>query len=201
MSLMLSVSGCRGIVGESLTPEVAVRFAGTLGAWLKRRAGGRRPRVVLGRDGRAGGEMVKHAAVAGLLGAGCDVIDVGVAMTPTVGFATDLHHVALMAIRDSYMIFSPKEPLMFGDAAQTAIQSAASAFVIGIQMSAPFIVFGLVFNLGAGILARLMPALQVYFLLMPANIFIGLALFAMLLVMMMGWYLSHFEAHLAMWRG
>jgi flagellar biosynthetic protein FliR len=116
-------------------------------------------------------------------------------------FATDLHHVALAATYDSYMVFPLDAPLMFDDAAQLAIRTVASAFSVGIQMSAPFIVFGLVFNLGAGILARLMPALQVYFLLMPANIFIGLALFAMLLVMMMGWYLSHFEAHLAMWRG
>jgi flagellar biosynthetic protein FliR len=116
-------------------------------------------------------------------------------------FATDLHHVALAATYDSYMVFPLDAPLMFDDAAQLAIRTVAGAFSVGIQMSAPFIVFGLVFNLGAGILARLMPALQVYFLLMPANIIIGLVLFAMLLVMMMGWYLSHFEAHLAMWRG
>ena len=90
---------------------------------------------------------------------------------------------------------------MFDDAAQLAIRTVASAFSIGIQMAAPFIVFGLVFNLGAGILARLMPALQVFFLLMPANIFVGLALFGLLLSMMMGWYLTAFENHLTMWRG
>jgi flagellar biosynthesis protein FliR len=116
-------------------------------------------------------------------------------------FATDLHHVALAATYDSYMVFPLDMPLMFDDAAQLAIRTVAGAFSVGVQMAAPFIVFGLVFNLGAGILARLMPALQVYFLLMPANIIIGLVLFAMLLVMMMGWYVSHFEAHLAMWRG
>lgn len=116
-------------------------------------------------------------------------------------FATDLHHVALAATYDSYMVFPLDTPLMFDDAAQLAIRTVASAFSIGIQMSAPFIVFGLVFNLGAGILARLMPAMQVFFVLMPANIFLGLALFALLLTMMMGWYLSAFEGHLAMWRG
>ncbi|WP_245895102.1 flagellar biosynthetic protein FliR [Devosia submarina] len=116
-------------------------------------------------------------------------------------FATDLHHLALAATYDSYVVFPIDAPLMFDDAAQMAIQTVAKAFSIGIQMSAPFIVFGLVFNLGAGILARLMPALQVFFLLMPANIFAGLALFALLLTMMMGWYLSAFEDHLMMWRG
>lgn len=116
-------------------------------------------------------------------------------------FATDLHHVALAATYDSYAIFPLETPLMFDDAAQLAIRTVAGAFGVGVQMAAPFIVFGLVFNLGAGILARLMPALQVFFLLMPANIILGLVLFAMLLAMMMGWYLSSFEAHLAMWRG
>lgn len=116
-------------------------------------------------------------------------------------FATDLHHMALAAIYDSYMVFSPVDPLMFGDAMQMALRTVSSAFMVGVQMSAPFIVFGLVFNLGAGILGRLMPQLQVYFVLMPANIILGLLLFAILLAMMMGWYLSAFESHLAMWRG
>jgi flagellar biosynthetic protein FliR len=116
-------------------------------------------------------------------------------------FATDLHHMALAATYDSYIVFPLDAPLMFDDAAQMAIRTVASAFTIGIQMSAPFIVFGLVFNLGAGILARLMPAMQVFFVLMPANIMVGLVLFALLLTMMMGWYITGFENHLAMWRG
>lgn len=119
----------------------------------------------------------------------------------TLIFATDLHHMALAAIYDSYTLFSPSDPLMFEDAMQLAIKTVAGAFSVGLQMSAPFIVFGLVFNLGAGILGRLMPQLQVYFILMPANIIVGLLLFALLLVMMMGWYITAFENHLAMWRG
>ncbi|WP_245891979.1 MULTISPECIES: flagellar biosynthetic protein FliR [Devosia] len=119
----------------------------------------------------------------------------------TLIFATDLHHMALAAIYDSYMVFSPTDPLMPEDAMQLAVRTVSGAFMVGVQMSAPFIVFGLVFNLGAGILARLMPQLQVYFILMPANIILGLLLFAILLVMMMGWYITAFENHLAMWRG
>ena len=119
----------------------------------------------------------------------------------TLIFATNLHHVALMAIRDSYMIFSPRDPLMFGDAAQLAIQSAASAFVIGIQMSSPFIVLGLVFYLGMGLLGRMMPQMQVFFVAMPATIWVGLILFALLISMIMGWYLTHFENVLAEFRG
>jgi flagellar biosynthesis protein FliR len=119
----------------------------------------------------------------------------------TLIFATDLHHLTLAAIYDSYAVFAPSDPLMFDDAAQLAIRSIGKAFVIGIQMSAPFIVFGLVFNIGLGLLSRLMPQLQVFFIAMPAQIGLGLALFALLLMMMMGWYLTHFEAELALLRG
>jgi phosphomannomutase len=91
-ALMLSVSGCRGVVGESLTPEVCARFAGAFGSFLRDRHKGARVRVVLGRDGRRGGEMVLHAATSGLLASGCDVIDLGVAMTPSVAVMTD--HIA-----------------------------------------------------------------------------------------------------------
>jgi flagellar biosynthesis protein FliR len=116
-------------------------------------------------------------------------------------FATDLHHVAISAIHDSYMIFKVTDPLMFGDVAQTIVESVAGAFVVGVQMSAPFIVFSLVFNLGMGILSRLMPQLQVFFLAMPATVGIGLVLMALLLSMMTGLYLMHYEGVLAMLRG
>lgn len=86
--LMLGVSGCRGILGASLTPDGAARYAGAFGGWLCERHGGR-ARVVLGRDGRAGGHVLKHAAIAGLCGAGCDVVDLGIEMTPTVGVMVD----------------------------------------------------------------------------------------------------------------
>lgn len=116
-------------------------------------------------------------------------------------FATDLHHVAISAIHDSYMIFKVSDPLMFGDAANTIVESVAGAFVVGVQMSAPFIVFGLVFNLGMGILSRLMPQLQVFFIAMPATVGVGLILLALLLAMMTGLYLMHYKNVLAMLRG
>lgn len=87
--LMLSVSGCRGVVGETLTPEVAARFAGAFGSVLRERAAGAKTAVVLARDGRRGGETIHAAATAGLLGSGCDVVDIGVAMTPTAAVMTD----------------------------------------------------------------------------------------------------------------
>jgi phosphomannomutase len=79
--LIVSVSGIRGIVGRGLTPEAALALA----AALATHAGG--GRIVVSRDGRPSGAMLRHAVLAGLLGAGCDALDMGVAPTPTCGLA------------------------------------------------------------------------------------------------------------------
>lgn len=92
---MLSVSGCRGIFGQTMTPEVAARFAMVAGGYFRERASaGSRPLVVLARDGRAAGEHLARAAAAGLCAAGCDCLDLGVAMTPTVGVMVDIRGAA-----------------------------------------------------------------------------------------------------------
>src|ERR1700738_4731362 len=81
----------------------------------------------------------------------------------TLLFATDRHHLVIAALNDSYSIFSPGEMMPSGAAPGVATRAFAAAFKIGIQLSAPFLVFGLVFNIGLGVLARLMPQMQVYF--------------------------------------
>lgn len=88
-TLMISVSGMRGIVGTDLTPELVSRHAAALGAWA---AGAGKPRVVLGRDARTSGPMFGHAATAGLMSVGCDVIDLGLVPTPTTQLAVEHHH-------------------------------------------------------------------------------------------------------------
>jgi phosphomannomutase len=95
--LMVSVSGVRGRLGAGLTPEVMARFAAAFGAYLKERTGEARPRVVLGRDSRTSGPMFARAVTAALQSVGCDVVDVGLAPTPTTLFAIR-HHGAAGAI-------------------------------------------------------------------------------------------------------
>lgn len=90
-NLMVSVSGVRGRVGEALTPEVVSRFAAAFGAYLANRSSGRRPRVVIARDSRTSGPMFVRAAAAALQAVGCDVIDLGLAPTPTTLFAIRHH--------------------------------------------------------------------------------------------------------------
>jgi len=88
-TLIVSVSGIRGIVGKDLTPELVARHAAALGAWA--RAAGK-PVVVLGRDARTSGPLFARAAAAGLMSVGVDVIDLGVVPTPTVQLAVEFHH-------------------------------------------------------------------------------------------------------------
>jgi flagellar biosynthetic protein FliR len=67
----------------------------------------------------------------------------------------------------------------------------AGAFRVGIQLSAPFIVFGMVFNIGLGVLARLMPQMQVFFVGLPLSILLGLLFLLLLLGAMMGFFLDY----------
>lgn len=92
--LMVSVSGVRGRVGEALTPEIVAQFAAGFGAWARQRAGGGRARIVVGRDSRVSGPMFQPVVHSALQSVGCDVIDVGMAPTPTVQLAVEYHHAA-----------------------------------------------------------------------------------------------------------
>ena len=81
-NLMVSVSGVRGIVGEGLTPQVAMKFAQAYGSEFP-------GTIVVGRDSRVTGNMLKHAVWAGLMSVGCDVIDIDMASTPTTELVTE----------------------------------------------------------------------------------------------------------------
>jgi len=111
----------------------------------------------------------------------------------TLLFSTDSHHLVIAALSDSYKIFAPGELVPSGDVASLATKAFAAAFKIGLQLSAPFLVFGLVFNIGLGVLARLMPQMQVYFVGAPLSILIGFLIFALVLTAMMGTFLGYFE--------
>jgi len=111
----------------------------------------------------------------------------------TLIFATDLHYVIIAALHDSYSLFRPGEVPLAGDAAALVTRTIASAFRIGVQLSGPFLLFGLLFNLGLGLLSRLMPQMQVFFVGLPLSILVGLIALVLALGAMMGTFLSHFE--------
>src|SRR6059036_2438805 len=88
-TLMVGVSGVRGIVGKDLTDEIVGRYARAFGLW----AAGRKPLVVVGRDARESGPAFERAVVEGLTSVGCAVVKVGLVPTPTVQLAVE-HHAA-----------------------------------------------------------------------------------------------------------
>ncbi|QDT62959.1 phosphoglucosamine mutase [Calycomorphotria hydatis] len=79
MPRILSISGLRGVVGDGLDPEYVARFAAAVGLFADRGP------VVISRDGRATGSMLKQAVIAGLTSVGCKVLDADIASTPTCG--------------------------------------------------------------------------------------------------------------------
>jgi flagellar biosynthetic protein FliR len=111
----------------------------------------------------------------------------------TLVFATDMHHMVIAAMNDSYSIFKPGEVPLTGDMAQHITNVIATAFRIGIQLSAPFLAFGLLFNLGLGVLSRLMPQMQVFFIGLPLSILLGLLLMLLVIGAMMGTFVSYLE--------
>lgn len=112
----------------------------------------------------------------------------------TLLFATDLHHVVIAALNDSYSLFTPGAAMPTGDIASLITRAFATAFKIGIQLSAPFLVFGLIFNLGLGVLARLMPQMQVFFVAVPLSILVGFLILAVVIATMMGTFLDYFSS-------
>ena len=110
----------------------------------------------------------------------------------TLLFATDSHYLVIAALNESYNIFSPGDLMPSGDVAALAVRAFAAAFMIGVQLAAPFLVFGLVFNIGLGILARLMPQMQVYFVGVPLSILAGFLILLVVLAAMMGVFLDYF---------
>lgn len=112
-------------------------------------------------------------------------------------FATDLHHLAIAAIAGSYQMLPPGGVPSTSDAAQLAVGAMARSFAVAVQISAPFIVFGLLFNLGLGVLARLMPQMQVFFLALPATILAGAVILFAVVGVMMSLFLSEVRDFLA----
>ncbi|MBI3675938.1 MAG: flagellar type III secretion system protein FliR [Proteobacteria bacterium] len=107
-------------------------------------------------------------------------------------FATDLHHLAINAIQGSYTLIPPDSELPTGDMAELAIRLVSGSFALGLQLAAPFLVFGFAVNAAIGLLARLMPQLQVFFIAMPINILAGFFLMLLLVGSMMTMFLTYY---------
>ncbi|MGV8929931.1 MAG: flagellar biosynthetic protein FliR [Brevundimonas sp.] len=97
----------------------------------------------------------------------------------TLIFASNTHHLFIAGLVGSYKLISPLQPLVTGDFTTLAIRTLGDAFMLGVQLSAPLLVFALIFNLASGLVGRVMPSFQVFFAAAPLSILLGLSIFAL----------------------
>ena len=112
-------------------------------------------------------------------------------------FVTGLDHTTLQALVGTYAVMPPGRLPPMGDFANFDARAVADSFTLALQMAAPFLVYGLIFTSAMGLLARLMPTLQVFFVAMPAQLLIGFGLLAVTLSSMMIWFLDSYERQIA----
>lgn len=111
-------------------------------------------------------------------------------------FATDMHHVMLVALRDSYSLFTPGVMPVIGDFPEYVARLMGDSFAVAVRLSAPLLVVGLILYLGAGVLSRLMPAMHVFFIIIPLQI--GLSFFILMATLSgaLLWYFTFYEDRL-----
>ncbi len=108
-------------------------------------------------------------------------------------FVSDFHHLMLSALVDSYSVFVPGSIMPAGDFSDFFSNTVSRSFALGLQLAMPFVIVGLTFNIGLGLLGRLMPALPVFFFGMPAQIAIQFWVFTITLSGIMLVFLKKFQ--------
>jgi flagellar biosynthetic protein FliR len=111
-------------------------------------------------------------------------------------FATNLHHLMLAGLFDSYTVFPPGASPLVGDMADSLARLLGDIFRVAIKLSSPLIVMALMIYLGSGLLSRLMPNMHVFFVIIPPQILLSFIVLMFILSGMMLWYLDFAEATL-----
>jgi flagellar biosynthesis protein FliR len=107
-------------------------------------------------------------------------------------FGVGLHHTFIGGIVRTYALFSPRDAINVADFAELMVGVVAQSFLLGVQISAPFLAFGIIFNVGLGLMARLAPQIQVFFIAQPLALMLGIALMLASLGTMMTAFTSGF---------
>lgn len=108
-------------------------------------------------------------------------------------FATDMHHYMLKGLADSYTLFLPGQFPLVGDFANHATRMMSATFQTAMQMAAPSIVVGTMTYLGAGIIARLMPNIQIFFIMLPVQLLVSSCVLLITISAIMLWYMDFFR--------
>lgn len=111
----------------------------------------------------------------------------------TLLFVTNLHHLMLFALVDSYQLFAPGGGFPVGDFSNIASQVVARSFRIGMQIAMPVVLVGVMIYVAMGLMARLMPQMQVFFIALPLQILVAFTILALTIGAGMLLFLDHFE--------
>ena len=114
----------------------------------------------------------------------------------TVIFVTDIHHLMISAIIESYNIWPVGGLFPSEDFAKFLSLSLNNSFILGFKIGSPFIAFMLIFYTSMGLLSRLMPQLNIFFLSLPLQIYLGLGLLLITSPVMIMWFCQYFESNL-----
>jgi flagellar biosynthetic protein FliR len=106
---------------------------------------------------------------------------------------TDLHHLFIGAMVRSYSLFPYGHPPPVRDFAQLDIRTVGRAFALGVQLTAPLLVFSLIFNIATGLVGRAMPQFQIFFAAAPLHVILGLSLFALSLGVMGTYWMDRYR--------
>ncbi|WP_299373998.1 flagellar biosynthetic protein FliR [uncultured Kiloniella sp.] len=107
----------------------------------------------------------------------------------------DIHHLFILGLVDSYELFVPGQILPTGDFSNMIARVVGDTFILATRMAAPFIVVGMIFFLGLGLLAKLMPQMQVFFVAMPLQVAMGITVLFLSVPVMIKVYMISLEEH------
>lgn len=111
----------------------------------------------------------------------------------TVIFVTDTHHLMLSAVIDSYTLFPVGTPLPIEDFSDFMSQTLNQSFIMGFKIGSPFIAFSIIFYVGMGLVSRLMPQLNIFFLSLLLQIYLGAGLLLITTPIMILWFIKYYE--------
>ena len=111
----------------------------------------------------------------------------------TLVFIMDIHHIMLEAIIDSYYLFVPGKPIPWDDFASHMTDTITKSFTFGFKLGSPFIAFTIIFYTSIGLVSRLMPQLNIFFLSLPLQIYLGIGLLFVTAPIIVSVFLGYFD--------
>jgi len=108
-------------------------------------------------------------------------------------FVTDLHHVMIQSLIDSYSLFQPGAAHIVGDISELIVRQVSATFKLGVQLAAPFIVVSIVYNLALGLMTRMSPQIPIFFVAMPFQLVLSIVILMIVVPSILMTFLTHVQ--------